>query len=402
MDTTKLEILIRKSVQKVQNVSTQFKRYLHSKIDWSNRLIIIKGARGVGKTTLLLQHIKAVHGITEEVLYVSLDDIWFAENRLVDLAEQFSNLGGKYLFLDEIHKYNNWSQEIKNIYDDYPDLKLVLTGSSALHIFSGKGDLSRRALVYELNELSLREYIRLWEGIDFPPYNLENILENRLKISTDISRQIKPVKVLKNYFNHGCYPYLIEDPANYPFRLQNALNTTLETDLPAILNIDYGSVIKLKKLLYVIATSAPFKPNITDLSQKIGVARDTLLRYLYHLSEAHLIYLLHSEKRGISYLNKPDKVYLYNTNLTEAITGNRGEIGALRETFFLNQVSNIADVKMHTQTDFLVNNQLGFEIGGKNKTGKQIQGLSQAFIVADDIESGFKQKIPLWLFGFLY
>ncbi|PSR06225.1 MAG: AAA family ATPase, partial [Bacteroidetes bacterium SW_10_40_5] len=272
MDAYAIESLARKSFFKVENVPFHFKRYLHNRIDWTDRLILIKGARGSGKTTLLLQHIKETHGLSEEALYVSLDDIWFAENRLVDLAAHFSNLGGKHLYLDKVHKYHNWSQEIKNIYDDHPELQLILTGSSALHLFSGKGDLSRRAMVYEMNELSLREFIALEEGVTLPAYKLEEVLENHRSISMEILQQAKPVKALKTFFKTGNYPYFTENQDNYPFRLQNAVNTTLETDLPAILNIDYSSVTKLKKILYVIATSAPFKPNIADLSKKVGVA----------------------------------------------------------------------------------------------------------------------------------
>ncbi|PSR03187.1 MAG: AAA family ATPase [Bacteroidetes bacterium SW_11_45_7] len=394
--------LIRKSIKKVQGVALNFKRYLHATIDWTDRLIIIKGARGVGKTTLLLQHIKETHGVAEEALYVSLDDIWFADNRLTDLAEQFANTGGRYLFIDEVHKYPEWSQEIKNIYDDHHDLQIVLTSSSALQIASGKGDLSRRAVIYELNELSLREYIALEENIDLKPLRLDELFSHHLSISAEIAQATKPLKAMKNYLSKGNYPYFRENPGNYHHRLQSTVNTILETDLPAILNMDYSSVIKLKKLLYVIATSGPFKPNISALSEKTGIARDTLLRYLHHLSEAHLIQLLHSSKQGMSYLAKPDKIYLYNTNLFEALTGNQANTGTMRETFFLNQVSNIASVRMHDKGDYLVNDHYVFEIGGKNKTSKQLKGLANAYVAADDIETGYRNQVPLWLFGMLY
>lgn len=402
MDTANIESLTRKSAAKVAGVPTGFKRYLHDQVHWTDRLIIIKGARGVGKTTMLLQHIKETYGTTEAVLYVSLDDIWFSENKLVDLADHFVNLGGKALFLDEVHKYPNWSQEVKNIYDDHPDLKLVLTSSSALHIFSGKADLSRRAMVYELNELSLREFIVLRENINLSAVRLNDILDNHLEASLEITRKIKPIKALKAYYSLGSYPYFLENPDNYQIRLQNSINTTLETDLPAILNIDYNSVIKLKKLLYVIATSVPFKPNIAKLSEKTGIARDTLLRYLHHLSEAHLIHLLHSEQQGISYLTKPDKLFLYNCNLLEAITGNKADPGTLRETFFLNQLSATNNVTMPAKGDFLVDGHYLFEVGGKSKTGRQIKNQANAYIAADDIEVGHHHKIPLWLFGMLY
>jgi len=402
METTNIDILQKKSFERVRTVSTHFKRYLHKRIDWSDRLIIIKGAQGVGKTTLLLQYIKEQFGLSEEVLYASLDDLWFTNNRLTELADQFYTLGGKYLFLDEVHKYANWSQEVKNIYDNHPGLHIVLTASSALHIYSGKGDLSRRAVDYELHDLSLREYIGLKSDISLPFFSIEDIIENHVELSADLSQQIKPVKLLKAYYHTGSYPYFIENPDNYNQRLMNTVNTIIETDLQAILDINYTSVYKLKKLLYVLATSSPFKPNISKLSKKVGIARNTLLRYLQHLSEAHLIQLLHSSKRGMSYLSKTDKIYLKNTNLGAFLADGNSNIGTLRETFFLNQVHNVANVHTHPKTDFLVDDEFIFEVGGKNKGFKQIKGLSDAFVVSDDIEMGVRNRIPLWLFGFLY
>jgi uncharacterized protein len=397
-----MESLIRKSLKKVQETDTSFKRYLYDKIDWSDRLIFIKGARGTGKTTLLLQHIKENFGTSEETLYVSLDDIWFSDNRLIDLVEQFVNLGGKFLYLDEVHKYPNWSGEIKNIYDDHPGLKIVITSSSALHIFKQQADLSRRAIVYDLHELSLREYIALRSGQSFPAFNIQQLLSDHVNLSFRIIEKIKPLRLFQEYCSLGCYPYFLENPANYHQRLLTTVNTILETDLPAILNIDYSSVLKLKKLLYIIATSVPFKPNITELSNKTGIARDTLLRYLHHLSEAHLILLLQSNKGGNSILTKPEKIYLHNSNLMAALADNDANIGTIRETFFLNQLSAAGKVYYTEQGDFVFIDTYVFEVGGKNKTGKQIKGLPDAFIVADDIESGYKNKIPIWLFGFLY
>lgn len=402
MKTTNIDPLISKSARKIRDTSVSFERYLHKRINWSDRLIIIKGARGVGKTTLLLQHIKARFGISEEVLYASLDDLWFTDNKLTELAEQFYKLGGTYLFLDEVHRYPNWSQEVKNIYDDYPELQMVLTSSSALHIYSGKGDLSRRAVVYDMQELSFREFIALKEDMSLPVYSLEEITENFVELSSQLSEQIKPVKLLRDYYRFGSYPYFLENRDKYHQRLEATINTIIEVDLPAILNIDYSSVHKLKKLLYVLSTSVPFKPNITELSRKVGVARDTLLRYLQHLSEAHLLLLLRSSKKGMSYMAKPEKIYLHNTNIMNALAVENTRIGTLRETFFLNQVRAVLTVNDHPKADFLVDESFVFEVGGKNKTTKQIQGLSDAYVVADDIEIGYGNKIPLWLFGFLY
>lgn len=402
METTNIDSLIEKSNAKVRDVDISFKRYLFSRIDWTDRLIVIKGARGVGKTTLLLQYIKENFDQSEEALYISLDDLWFTDNRMSDLAAQFYKLGGKYLFIDEVHKYPGWSQEIKNMYDDHRDLHLILTSSSALHIYQAKGDLSRRAITYEMRELSLREYLILKDNMRLPAYSLDEIISNHPRLSAELSDKFKPIKYLHDYYRLGSYPYFLENPENYHQRVQNTVNTILETDLPAILNINYSSVHKLKKLLYVISTSSPFTPNIAKLSRKTGIARDTLLHYLKVLSEAHLIYLLRSSKKGMSYLTKPEKIYLRNTTLMEALSDEKYSTGTLRETFFMNQIGAAGKVYKQSQTDFIVDNKFIFEVGGKNKTQKQIKGLENAFIVSDNIEIGFKNRIPLWLFGFLY
>lgn len=397
-----MESLIRKSIRKINNTNTGFKRYLYDKVDWSDRLILIKGARGTGKTTLLLQYLKNTFGTSDEALYVSLDDLWFTNNRLVDLAREFTGLGGKYLYLDEVHKYPNWSQEIKNIYDDFPGLNMVITSSSALQIFNQRFDLSRRAVEYDLMELSLREFIQLKYGQVFAPFKFEQVISDHVSLSLQITEKIKPLKLFKEYYSFGNYPYFLENPDNYHQRLMTTINTILESDLPAILNIDYSSVVKLKKLLYVIATSVPFKPNISELSQKTGIARDTLLRYLDHLQQAHLILMLQSHKGGNSIFSKPEKIYLHNSNLMAALSENNLNPGTVRETFFLNQMMSIGTVSYSEIGDFLFRNQYLFEIGGKNKTRKQLKGFPEAYIIADDIETGYKNKIPLWVFGFLY
>jgi uncharacterized protein len=397
-----MESLIRKSIRKINATDTSFKRYLYERIDWSDRLIFIKGARGTGKTTLLLQHLKETAGASDEALYVSLDDLWFSDNRLVDLAAQFNSLGGKYLYLDEVHKYPSWAQEIKNIYDDLPDLKMVITSSSALQVFKQRFDLSRRAVEYDLLELSLREFIYLKYGLLFSPFQFDQVISDHISLSLDILEKIKPLKLLKEYNLAGNYPYFLENPDNYHQRLMNTINTILEADLPAILNIDYSSVVKLKKLLYIIASSVPFKPNIYELSQKTGIARDTLLRYLHHLQQAHLVLLLQSSKGGKSILSKPEKIYLHNANLMAVLSENNFNPGTVRETFFLNQLMSIGKVKYSPVGDFIFQDKYLFEIGGKNKSGKQLQGSPEAYIISDDIETGYKNRIPLWMFGFLY
>jgi predicted AAA+ superfamily ATPase len=397
-----MESLIRKSIRKINDTDTSFRRYLYEKVDWSDRLIFIKGARGTGKTTLLLQHLKEIAGNADDALYVSLDDLWFTNNRLIDLAVEFAGLGGKHLYLDEVHKYPSWSQEIKNIYDDLPDLKMVITSSSALQVFKQQFDLSRRAVEYDLMELSLREFIYLKYGLFFPPLQFDQVISDHISLSLDILEKIKPLKLFKEYNLAGNYPYFLENPDNYHQRLMNTIITILEADLPAILNIDYYSVVKLKKLLYIIASSVPFKPNISELSQKTGIARDTLLRYLDHLQQAHLVLLLQSNKGGNSILSKPEKIYLHNTNLMAVLSENKINPGTVRETFFLNQLISIGKIRYSAVGDFIFRDKYLFEIGGKNKTQKQLQGSPDAYIISDDIETGYKNRIPLWMFGFLY
>lgn len=397
-----MDVLLRKSKRKIQEASTSFVRYLSDEIDWTNRLIAIKGARGVGKTTLLLQHIKQNFRLSDVALYVSLDDIWFAENRLTGLVEHFVYYGGKYLFLDEVHKYPDWSKEIKNIYDDYSSLNIVFTGSSALQILKGDGDLSRRAVVYDLYGLSFREFLSLAVHLDFPVLTFDDIIDRYIDISADISSKIKPLKYFHEYLKTGYYPYFMENRPSYLRRLESTVNLILETDLPAILNIDFYSVVRLKKLLYAVSTSAPFKPNITELAGRIGTGRDTLLRYIHHLNDASLISLLIAKGKGISYLTKPEKIYLDNTNLYAALDDSEGEIGAVRETFLFNQLKVKNKVNWTSVGDFLVNDQITLEVGGRNKKYGQIAQSVDSFVAADDIENGYLRTIPLWLFGFTY
>ncbi len=397
-----MERLMAKSIKKIENTSLDFKRFLFTYINWKRRLIGIKGARGTGKTTLLLQYIKENFGISDEVLYVSLDNIYFAEQKLFDLADNFVKTGGKYLFLDEVHKYPNWSQEIKNIYDDFPELNVVFTGSSILEIDKSEADLSRRAVIYNLPVLSLREFIEIKYGIKSDVYSLIDIIENHTGIAGQIVKKIKPVKEFNNYNLYGAYPFFIETGADYHDHLERIINLILETDLPAFTPIDYHSIIKLKQLLLVISESVPFQPNISRLSNKIGTTRDTVIKYLHYLEKAQLISLLRSNTKGISKMAKPEKIYLNNSNLLYTLQSERTNQGTIRETFFFNQLSVKHTIEMPPKGDFIVDNKYVFEIGGKSKTKRQIIDLTDAYVVSDNIEYGFKHKIPLWLFGFLY
>ena len=387
---------------RIKNTPTAFRRYLIDAIDWSNRLIAIKGARGVGKTTLLLQYIKENLPLDETVLYASLDDLYFQTHRLVDLASDFVLQGGRYLFLDEVHKYPSWSTEIKNVYDNYQNLNIVFTGSSMLEIYRGDADLSRRAITYEMHGLSFREFLQLDQAVSLPIFPLEDILTRHTSLAQTLSSDIKPIALFRQYLQYGYYPYFIENKKSYLQKVANTVNLILETDIPSVQKMDYSSVNKLKKLLYIIATTVPFKPNIAKLSEKIGSSRTSTLQYLDYLKNAHIINLLRSDTEGISYLTKPEKIYLNNTNLMYAIASDRADVGTLRETFFYNQLNLGHALSFGKAGDFVINKRYTVEVGGKNKTTQQIKDIPNAYVAADYLEIGFKNKIPLWLFGFLY
>ena len=389
--------------KKTQLVSTDFVRSFMDEVNWNARLIGIKGARGVGKTTLLLQYMKLNYSENpEEALYVSLDSFAFKDKTLLGLADEFVKNGGKYLFLDEVHKYANWAQELKNIYDDHQELKVVFTGSSLLEILNARADLSRRAIIYHMQGLSFREYLTLETGIEFQQYTLEAILNDHINIASLINDKIKPFRYFKSYLKQGYYPFYREDPDLYEQRIEEVINMMLEVELPLLRGVDIALVPKLKQLLTIIAESVPFVPNVTALSQKMNLHRTTLMSYLYYLQEVGLSIHLQKNAYGNARLQKPTKVYLENTNLMYALSPSSWNMGNARKTFFANQLEQKNKISYHKQTDFLVNDKYAFEIGGKEKSGKQIKNLEDAYIAADDIEYGYQNKIPLWLFGFLY
>jgi len=398
-----MENLFDSFYQHLSRTDSTFVRYLYSKIRWKNRLIAITGARGTGKTTMLLQYIKNNFGNEpKDVMYVSLDNIWFTGNRLFDLASNFQKMGGKFLFIDEVHKYDNWSQEIKNIYDSFSDLQVVFTGSSMLEIFKGNADLSRRAIHYTLNGLSFREFILFEKNIDFSAITLEDLLNNHLPLASEVNKKIKPLPLFQQYLKQGYYPYYKEDNEIYLERLLNTVNVVLETDLPSVESIEVHTIKKIKQLLFILAQRVPFSPNIKELASTLEVSRKSLLNYLIFLEKAHLLSLLQQNVHGLGILTKPKKIYLSNTNLAYALEENNPNIGNLRETFFLNQLKTIGEVTSAKKADFIVNNKYVFEIGGQSKGHEQIVGLENGFLALDNLEYGFNNRIPLWLFGFLY
>ena len=397
-----MEKLQNRHIRLLQRVDNSFSRYLLEEIPWEEQLIGIKGARGVGKTTMILQHIKQKHGFNENALYISLDDLYFAEHRLIDFVENFVNRGGEYLYIDEVHKYKNWSIEIKNIYDTYQELKVVFTGSSLLEILNSRGDLSRRALVYKLNGMSFREFLVLEHGIEIPKYTLEEILTSHKKIATEITSEYKPLKYFQQYLKVGYFPFYNGNEEIYYKRLIEIINMIVDIELPYLRNTDVSISNKIKQMLYVISQSVPFTPNVSSLANKINTTRKTLLEYMNYLDDAQVFNKIYKETHGIGALQKPDKLYLENTNYMYAINADVPNIGNVRETFFLNQLKSKHVVNYGIKTDFRVDDNYIFEVGGKSKTQKQIADLENAYIVKDDILIGDKNVIPLWMFGLLY
>ncbi len=408
--------LFRNSHQFVKNNNFKYKRYFIKHENLEHRLSIILGARGIGKSVTIAQYMSKYTG-TNKALYISLDDIFNLNLSIYEIAEEFELQGGKLLCLDEIHKYDRWSMELKKIYDNLPTLQVVASGSSALEIHKGSHDLSRRAIVYKMVGMSFREFLGLYHKFDFEKLFFNDMLKNHLNIADSIVDKLKlnEQKILplfKDYLKFGYYPYFKSMPneALYFKTLKQNINTTIESDLLNIFpSLNGKSIKKIKLLLSIISESVPFTPTLKKLKEAIDIQDDrTLKEYLYRLDDAGLIKLLMKSSLSFKNLDKPEKIYLENTNLMFTKEPN---IGAIRETFFLNQLSNYYDIKdsfdtkgvyASKQGDFLVDDKYLFEIGGKNKSFKQVKDMPNSYVVADDIEVGFGNKIPLWLFGFLY
>ncbi len=398
-----MQSLYKYSKLRISNTTNSFVRYLYKEIEWGDRLIGITGARGTGKTTLMLQYIKNNYGNSDDALYISMDNFYFTKHHLFNLAEDFYLNGGRYLFIDEVHKYPNWSIEIKNIYDTYEQIKIVFSGSSALQLHNADADLSRRAAMYKLHELSFREFLNLTNKSNFEAYSLEDVLQNYNKIIPEIIKNKSILVEFKKYLEYGVYPFFIDTKGQYHERLTNTVNVIIENDLMIIDNINYQTAYKLRKLISLIADSVPFKINVSELSRKTQLSRDVLLRLFNSLDRANLITGIIQKGAPTGHLTKPDKIYLNNTALLYALNTNiEMSVGTIRETFFMNQLMLKHKLNTIPKGDFLIDNKYTFEIGGKNKTKKQITGIDNAFVAADNIEYGFRETIPLWLFGFLY
>lgn len=398
-----MEQLQAQHLRLLSHLSAPYERSLMSTINWNNRLIAIRGARGTGKTTMLLQHIKKLYGSDPNVaLYASLDHLYFSRHTLLDLADEFHKRGGQCLFLDEVHKYEGWSREIKNIYDGYPDLKIVFTGSSLLNILNAEADLSRRCVSYDLQGLSFREYLLFKENISLPLISLEDVLTHSLDASTLVLNACKPLKYFKQYLQEGYYPFFLEQHIDYLTQVQKVVGMILEIELPQLSNVDVANVRKLRSLLSVVSSGVPFSVDISKMAQTAELNRNTIVTYLAHLHRAKLLNLLYSDVVNLKRMQKPDKIYMENSNLLHALSLTEVETGTERETFFVNQLAYNHQVEYSKQGDFVIDRKYTIEVGGQSKDGKQIANVPNAFIASDDIEYALGNKIPLWLLGFLY
>jgi predicted AAA+ superfamily ATPase len=392
--------LLENSALYINLVPTPKKRYFYDEIDHTDKLIGVIGARGVGKTTYILNYLKESLLPLYKKLYLSADSIALSNISLVEIAKEFTAKGGEILAIDEIHKYKNFEIELKQIYDMLP-LKVIFSGSSAIELEHAKADLSRRAVIYRVNGLSFREFLEFKKDIILKPYSLEEILEQHSDIAFEITNKIKPLEFWNEYLEYGYYPFYFENPKRYAIKLNETINTAIEVDIPSIFKIRYEYIINLKKLVKLICMSEPFTLNIQELSSKIGIDRDTLYLYFEYLHRGKIFNVIRSKSKGDTIFSKPDKVYLNNPNLNHSYCSQATK-GMIRETTFTTFLKTNHDLSVPKKGDFLVDETHLFEIGGKNKSFNQIKDIPNSYVVADDIEIGFGNKIPLWLFGFLY
>lgn len=400
-----MEELFRYQNALLAQVSDSFKRYLYTKLPWDERFLCLKGLRGVGKTTIMLQYLKYEIRDTARNLYVTLDHPYFYTHNLMDLAADFTLVGGQVLLVDEVHKVQGWSGMIKHLYDAYPGLQLIISSSSALELLKGEADLSRRVAIYDMGGLSFREYLKLVHQIKLEPVALENLLSNHVEMATTLTQQFTPIPLFREYLKTGYYPFAKNlRPESFQTRLMQTLDTTLNIDMAYINDYSPENTYKIKKLLGVIVESPPFSLNITAVAEKLGISRNTVKSYLHALEAAGVLNFLNREGKGISILQKPDKIYLENTNLAYMLRS-VNEIGNIREAFMVNQLQHagleIAQPKGPGDI-YLPDKEILLEIGGKSKGKKQIQNETNAYIAADDLEIGYLNKIPMYLFGMMY
>ena len=378
----------------LKQTTSTFHRYMFDQISWDSRMFGLVGPRGVGKSTMILQYIKE-HRDSRHILYIGADHLYFSSHTLVETVDEFVKESGEQIFIDEIHKYENWSRELKQIYDSHPDVKVGFTGSSVLDIYKGFADLSRRAPVFMMQGLSFREYLQLFHDIKVPVYTLDDVLALSAKVA-DVSH---PLPLFRDYLQRGYYPFSGE--SDFEIRLRQVFNQTMEVDILQYANMNASTGRKLKKLLAVIAQSVPFKPVMDSLATVVGVSRNVLPDYFLYMEQAGMIGQLRDDTGGIRGVGKVEKVYLDNTNMAYLLGGDAADIGNIRETFFFNQMRVVSDVISSRISDFEIDGKT-FEVGGKNKGKKQLSEAKEGYVVKDDIEFGSGNIIPLWAFGLLY
>ena len=401
MEQAELQPLYDSYHRKIAKVDLRFKRYLYSQINWKARIISIKGARGVGKTTMLLQHILENYEDIDQTLYASLDNLWFAAHSLMDLVDWADRHGICRLYLDEVHRYEGWSQALKNIYDDYPDMSIVYTSSSLLVLDNATVDMSRRQTPYTLYGLSFREYLDLESIFKTEAIPLEDILKHHVKKAMEIVGSIKVAPLFEAYLAHGYYPFYREFLEDFPSRLRETVTVVIDSDLPAVENVTYETLQKVKKLLMIISEHVPFEPNMSELWRQLSTDNESGLKMLYALDKAQVLALLTAKTKNYKSLTKPDKIFLGNPNLMHVLCP-KVDKGNERETFFISQLRVLHDVRYPKQGDFLIDDKHLFEVGGKGKTFEQIADVPDSYLAVDDTEVGSGCRIPLWLFGFLY
>lgn len=402
-----MQNLIKISQRLVEAVETEHHRYLYEIVKWDDPLVMIKGARGTGKTTMLLQKIKETYGVSPAALYASCDNLWFTDNKIIDLADYHYNHGGKHLFLDEIHLYQGqWQRELKNIYDSYPDYKVTFTGSSIIHLDNALADLSRRCLPYELYGLSLREYLSFKNIVDLPAFSLEEILDRRnakdFEIISLLPENLNIMSLFEDYLGNGYYPFRIKsDKGEYYGRIERMVDVSIMRDFPTVASIEYETLYKMKKLLYVLSREFPFQLNVTSLSKNIGVSRNMVIKMFDLMSRGAILRCIDNGWRSPKSVAKPSKILFNNVDIMSAFT-DLTEKGTMRETFAASMLAPKCNLFEPPVGDLLADEKYLFEIGGKAKTFKQIANIPNSYILLDDIETGFGNKLPLWLLGFLY
>lgn len=401
MTHSDIQPLLTVYLRRISTVDMSFKRYLHSVINWNARLIGIKGPRGVGKTTLLLQHIRENFANSDDAIWLSLDNFWFKTHSLDELVEWLYTHGRTAIYLDEVHKYPDWALHIKNYYDNYPDLRIIYTGSSMLNIDNSNVDLSRRQTVYTLPIMSFREYLQFENITQTGPITLDQLLIDHQSIAMSLCRKCKILNAFDQFNKIGQYPFYKENPEDYLSKLATATALVIENDLPSTTDITYATIEKMKKLLMIISENVPFIPNISKLCASLSTTRDSCLRMLYLLDRANVIKLLHKELRNYKSILSPEKIYMANTNLMEAFSS-RKDIGNMRETYFISQIQPVSTVQMPTKGDFLINGDYTIEVGGPSKSFEQIKNINNSYLAIDGIEIGDGERIPLWMFGLLY